>query len=176
MVNSGRYDSEEKAIDDLILSWTDHNLEHAMRQIFFFSALFPKKHYDSFIEMAYKRHGPFSANLKEAVGGEEETAEVWSPEWVARFEAQFESCFQHIYQNTFIEDIFPEYISQITKNAFINSVEEMDFKERYLQDADKKQDNKTATATWIFDPSEYHKLTLKYFKEINEVDDGDDQI
>ena len=109
------------------------------------------------MEIAKQRCGPFelASNLQEP----EEQEEVWTSMYLERLESQFEGCLQSIYENNFIEDVFPEYSTCITKDAFIDSVEEKDFTEKYLQKYKTKHQANKATATWIFDPKTYRKLT-----------------
>ena len=80
LVNSRVYDTEDEAINNLMLSWTDHNLEHVVRQIYYFSELFPKKYFEAIMDIAKKRHGPFE--IAAPVIDPEEQKDLWSPEYL----------------------------------------------------------------------------------------------
>ena len=61
---------------------------------------------------------------------QENKEEKWSEQFVRGIEKKFENAFQEIYEHHFIEDIFEEYKSTVTKVDYINAIEEMNFQEK----------------------------------------------
>ena len=102
----------------------------------------------------------------------------WSAEFVKQVEDTFESAFQEVYEKHFIEDIFEEYKSVVTKHDFIDSIEEKSFKDKLLEKKDlvkvpvlkggDSKDKKVATATWAFTPKTYRAYFLKYVNDLDE--------
>lgn len=89
-----------------------------------------------------------------------EVRQSWSTSSINRSVQQFEQIFENIYEQEFIDLIFEDFKSLITRENFIEAIKPKDMFDHFNVIDEKHQ----GTATWLFTPAKIREIFAKHIQ------------